>query len=82
MPNETKFRHVPFDKLENDAIVKIDAKAPNAVRFGMKLFGAQGGVERILFEKLGFRGGFALDFLSSAAKSSSKVFVVAICIIR
>jgi len=51
VPDKTKFSHVLVRKLENNTIVKIDAKTLDAFCFWMKLYGAQDGVEGILLEK-------------------------------
>ncbi|MCK6560718.1 hypothetical protein L6R21_16110 [bacterium] len=61
MPDEAKLGKVLFDKLENDPIVKIDAKAPNFMRFEMEFFCAQDGIEGVLFENLGFFRGLPLN---------------------
>lgn len=37
--DEAKLRNVCREEFEDDVMIIIDAKGPNAVRFGMKLFG-------------------------------------------
>lgn len=39
MADEAKLRNVRCDELEDDAMIIIYAKAPNAARFGMEFLG-------------------------------------------
>lgn len=61
MADEAKLGNVCREEFEDNAMIIIDAKAPNAVRFGMELFGLQDGMKRILFENFRSFRGFALD---------------------
>lgn len=63
MADEAELRNVPFDKFKDDAMIIIYAKAPNAARFGMELFGLQDGVKEVLFEDFGSLRSFALSAL-------------------
>jgi hypothetical protein len=61
--NETEFGHILFGESENDAIIIINPKAPNASGFGIKLFRLKDWIEWILLEQFGLLCCLALNLL-------------------
>ncbi|MCP9463597.1 MAG: hypothetical protein NNA25_02235 [Nitrospira sp.] len=68
MTDIPEFDVIGTEELEDDARGSIDSKAPDFMMFGMQFLAVEGGMKRILSEKIGLRGGFSLNRLGEFPK--------------
>lgn len=72
MADKAKLGNVWSGEFEYDAIVEVNAKAPNLARFWMKFLGAQDRVKRVLLKKLGLLRGLALNLFIEGFEETVK----------